>query len=62
MACNLTHGRGIPCRDLVGGVKYVYFAKLSDIVAANTVITAGQLATLDMTTADFYRYSIRRIV
>ena len=60
MACNLTHGRGIPCRDLVGGVKYIYFAKLSDIVAANTVITAGQLATLDMTTADFYRYSIRR--
>ena len=58
MACNLTHGRGIPCRNLVGGVKYVYFAKKEEI---SSLVTVGsEITDIEMGTNDLYRYSVRR--
>ena len=58
MACNLTHGRGIPCRNLVGGVKYVYFAKKDEITSLTTV--GSVITDIEMGTNDLYRYSVRR--
>ena len=58
MACNLTHGRGIPCRNLIGGVKYVYFAKKDQITSLTTV--ASEITDIEMGTNDLYRYSVRR--
>mgnify|MGYP003655373328 CR=1 FL=1 len=58
MACNLTHGRGIPCRNLVGGVKYVYFAKKEEITSLTTV--GSVITDIEMGTNDLYRYSVRR--
>ena len=58
MACDLTHGRGIPCRNLIGGVKYVYFAKLSEITSITTV--SSEVTDVDMGTNSVYRYAIRR--
>ena len=58
MACNLTKGRGIPCRDLVGGVKFIYFAQLDEITSLTTV--ASEITDIEMGTNDIYRYSVRR--
>ena len=58
MACDLTHGRGIPCRNLIGGVKYVYFAKLTEITSITTV--NSEVTDVDMGTNSVYRYAIRR--
>ena len=59
MACDLTHGRGIPCRNLIGGVKYVYFAKLSEITSITTV--SSEVTDVDMGTNSVYRYAIRSV-
>ena len=60
MACNLTHGRGIPCRNLIGGVKYVYFAKKDEfiITTLNSEVTDIELVT--PASDKLFRYSIRR--
>ena len=34
MACDLTKGRKEPCKDVVGGIKAVYFADFGDITIA----------------------------
>ena len=34
MACNLTRGRKEPCKDVVGGIKGVYFFDFGSITAA----------------------------
>ena len=58
MACDLTRGRGIPCRNLIGGVKYIYFAQFDQVGAITT--TASEITDVDMGANSFYRYSIRR--
>lgn len=58
MACDLTRGRGIPCRNLIGGVKYIYFAQFDQVGA--TVSAASELTDVDMGSNSLYRYSIRR--
>ena len=60
MACDLTHGRGIPCRNLIGGVKYVYFGKKDEltITTVSSEVTDIELAT--PATDKLYRYAIRR--
>jgi hypothetical protein len=40
MACNLTIGRAVPCKDVVGGIKAVYF------------LNYGATATYDSTNTD----------
>lgn len=35
MACNITAGRAVPCKDVVGGIKAVYFANYGDIGTAS---------------------------
>jgi hypothetical protein len=58
MACDLTKGRGIPCRNLIGGVKYIYFAQFDEITSITTV--ASEITDVDMGANSIYRYSIRR--
>ena len=32
MACDLTLGRKEPCKDVVGGIKNIYFVDFGDLV------------------------------
>jgi len=57
MACDLTKGRGIPCRNLVGGVKYIYFGQFDEITST---IVASEVTDIEMGTDTLFRYSIRR--
>ena len=58
MACDLTKGRGIPCRNLIGGVKYIYFGQFDEISEITTV--ASEVTDIEMGTNTLFRYSIRR--
>ena len=53
MACNLTRGRLIDCKDTIGGLKAIYIAKsYSNNVSAEAIIN-----TTEMTTAGFATWS-----
>jgi formyltetrahydrofolate synthetase len=55
MACNLTQGFPIDCKNNVGGIKAVYIANKENI--ATIVETAGVVTTLTMDAGtDFYKY------
>ena len=56
MACELTKGRGLDCRDVMGGIKFVYFVQHEDSTVAET---AGAVSDLDLTT-NLMRYSLPR--
>tara|TARA_R100000781_G_scaffold73158_1_gene45711 strand:- start:32 stop:589 length:558 start_codon:yes stop_codon:yes gene_type:complete len=57
MACDLTKGRGIPCRNLIGGVKYIYFGQFDEITST---IVSSEVTDIEMGTDTLFRYSIRR--
>ena len=56
MACELTKGRGLDCRDIMGGVKAVYFVQHAD---ATIVSSAGAVSDVDLTT-NLFKYSLPR--
>ncbi len=58
MACDLTKGRGIPCRNLIGGVKYIYFGQFDEISAITTV--GSEVTDIEMGSNTLFRYSVRR--
>tara|TARA_R110002020_G_scaffold183769_1_gene380194 strand:+ start:1427 stop:1987 length:561 start_codon:yes stop_codon:yes gene_type:complete len=58
MACDLTKGRGIPCRNLIGGVKFIYFGQFDEISSITTV--ASEVTDIEMGSNTLFRYSIRR--
>ena len=56
MACDLTKGRALPCRDSVGGLKAVYFVDFGDFVS--TMSAADEIT--DMTgTFNAYKYELK---
>ena len=56
MACDLTKGRALPCRDSVGGLKAVYFVDFGDLGA----ITVSSDEVTDMTgTFDAFKYELK---
>lgn len=56
MACDLTKGRALPCRDSVGGLKAVYFVDFADFVST---MSATDEVT-DMTgTFNAYKYELK---
>ena len=57
MACELTKGRGLDCRDGIGGIKAVYFVQLEDITTLTTV--GGELTALTIT-SDLFKYNLAR--
>ena len=59
MACELTKGRNIGCRDSVGGVKAVYFAQHSEL--SGYVAASGELTDFDLGGGDdIYKYLVKR--
>ena len=45
MACELTSGRALDCKDIIGGVRAVYFCQLED---ATVVHSAGSVSDLEL--------------
>ena len=43
MACNLTNGRGEPCKDQVGGLNAVYFINYDDLDIADVTYSTGDV-------------------
>jgi len=58
MACSLTQGRAIDCRNSTGGISEVLIANFGDITI-DTVL-AGVLTAITPTAATFYRYSLEK--
>ena len=56
MACLLTSGRALPCKNSVGGLKAVYFADYGTL--GNATIVAGEITTISGT-PDFFKYDIK---
>ena len=53
MACNITRGRLIDCKDTIGGLKAIYIAKSY----SNNVSAAATINATEMTTAGFATWS-----
>ena len=59
MACNLTKGRSIACRDGIGGVKSIYIAQHDEITSYTAA--SGVVTDFDMSGGhDVYRYILKR--
>ena len=59
MACNLTKGRNVTCRDTVGGVKAVYFAQHDELTSY--VSASGEVTDFDLGSGDdIYKYILKR--
>jgi len=57
MACALTQGYTLDCKDSVGGLTAVYFAPFEDL--ATVTIAAGVVTTLTMDASKkFYKYEL----
>ena len=57
MACELTTGRALDCKDAIGGVKAVYFCQLED---ATITSSNGAITDLDLSPAQLYKYNLVR--
>jgi len=51
MACNLTTGRELPCKDSVGGIKAVYLADYGSL--GTLTVTSGEVTAISGTPALF---------
>ena len=59
MACNLTKGRNLSCRDTVSGVKAIYLAQHDELTSY--VAAAGSLTDFDLGAGDdIYKYLLKR--
>ena len=56
MACDLTKGRKEPCKDVVGGIKNVYFTDFGDF---GTVTTADDQITNMTGTFTAWEYNVK---
>ena len=57
MACDITAGRKVPCKDVIGGITKVYFINFGDL---GTVTTNSGDEISDMTgTASAYQYDLK---
>tara|TARA_R100000655_G_scaffold10081_1_gene24595 strand:+ start:200 stop:751 length:552 start_codon:yes stop_codon:yes gene_type:complete len=56
MACELTKGRALDCRDVVGGIKAVYFVQHED---ATITTASGEVTDIDLTT-NLFKYTLPR--
>tara|TARA_A200000159_G_C7165353_1_gene273087 strand:+ start:55 stop:603 length:549 start_codon:yes stop_codon:yes gene_type:complete len=57
MACDLTRGRKEPCKDVVGGIKAVYFLDYGDITIAYDTTDTDVIDDLGTVTA--YKYELK---
>lgn len=57
MACAVTKGRSLPCKNSVGGLKAIYILEYSDAVAS--LEDANGTVTLPATGSDFFKFEIK---
>jgi len=57
MACDLTRGRKEPCKDVVGGIKAVYFIDYGDISISYDITDTDVIDDLGAVTA--YKYELK---
>ena len=57
MACDLTRGRKEPCKDVVGGIKAVYFLDYGDVTIAYDTTDTDVID--DMGTVTAYKYELK---
>ena len=57
MACDLTKGRKEPCKDVVGGIKAVYFADFGDITIAYDSTDTDVVE--DLGTVTVFKYEVK---
>ena len=53
MACDLSAGRLVPCKDSVGGIKNVYFVDYGDI--ETYTLTADEITAMEAYAVHLYR-------
>ena len=59
MACNLTKGRNITCRDGIGGIKAIYLVQHDELTSYTAA--SGELTDLDLGAGDdIYKYLLKR--
>jgi hypothetical protein len=59
MACDLTTGRAVPCKDVVGGIKAVYFVNYGDLGAITYDVTNTDAIDSFGGTPDAYEYDVK---
>ena len=60
MACTLTTGFTLDCKDSIGGIKSVRFATKSDWDSLSATIASGEVTAIGSASAVFYKYELRR--
>jgi hypothetical protein len=55
--CLMATGRKLPCKDVVGGIKTVYFADYGTL--GTITITAGVVTALSGAGTNFYKYDVK---
>lgn len=58
MACDLTLGRKVPCKDVVGGINKIYFVDFGDL-GTLTLDGDDQLTTISGTNVSAYEYIVK---
>ena len=56
MACDLTKGRAVPCKDVVGGIRAVYFVDFGDL---GEITLVDDEITNIVGTFDAYEYEVK---
>ena len=59
MACDLTKGRALPCRESVGGLKAVYFVDFGDLGDVTLTSTTDDTISNMDGTFDAYKYELK---
>jgi hypothetical protein len=59
MACDLTTGRSVPCKDVVGGIKAVYFANYGELGAITYDLTNTDAIDSFGGTPTAYEYDVK---
>ena len=59
MACDLSTGRTVPCKDVVGGIKAVYFANYGDLGAITYDVTDTDAIDSFGGTPTAYEYDVK---
>jgi len=55
--CLMATGRKLPCKDVVGGIRTIYFADYGTL--GTLTITAGTLTAISGSGTNFYKYDVK---
>ena len=59
MSCDLSAGRALPCKDVVGGITAVYFTNYGDIGTVSISATTDEVEDMSGPTFDAYKYVLK---